>query len=126
MNSKNIYMNSELHNINIVRIYFGYGQQAKGQSFWQRLWNNNLGQLLLKRAKEMNINQAAIFIAKAGYLHNDSISFNISEIPSNKNPVCLELIDTPKNLKNYLIKNKALLSEANIVLFNESSFKLSH
>ena len=96
MNSKNNYMNSELHNINIVRIYFSYGQQAKGQSFWQRLWNNNLGQLLLKRAKEMNINEAAIFVAKAGYLHNDNISFNSSEIPSNKNLVCLELIDTPK------------------------------
>lgn len=125
MSSKNNKMNAELYNINIMRIYFGYGQQAKGQSFWQRLWNNNLGQLLLKRAKEMNINQAAIFVAKAGYLHNDSISFNSSEIPSNENPVCLELIDTPKKLKNYLIKNKALLSDTNIILFNESSFKLS-
>lgn len=85
-------MNSELYNINIVRIYFGYGQQAKGQSFWQRLWNNNLGQLLLKRAKEMNISQAAIFVAKAGYLHNDNISLIVQKFHQTRTLFALNLL----------------------------------
>ncbi len=49
------------NNISVLRIYFRYGQKAQNQSFWQKLWNNNLGQQLLKKAKEMNIEQANIF-----------------------------------------------------------------
>lgn len=40
------------NNISVLRIYFRYGQKAQNQSFWQKLWNNNLGQQLLKKAKE--------------------------------------------------------------------------
>jgi hypothetical protein len=39
-------METIINDISTVKIYFRYGQQAKGQPFWQRLWNNNLGQLL--------------------------------------------------------------------------------
>lgn len=24
-----------------IRLYFEYGKEAKGLSFWQRIWNNN-------------------------------------------------------------------------------------
>ncbi len=118
-------MESMLNDISIVKIYFRYGQQAKGQTFWQRLWNNNLGQLLLKKAKELNINQAAIFTAKSGYLQGDNISSNISEIPSNKNPVCLELVDNPDKLQTYLADNKTLLADTNVILLNNKSFQVA-
>jgi len=122
MNFKIVNMNT--NNINVMRIYFGYGQTVKGQSLWQRLWSNNLGQLLLKKAKEMNIEQANIFIAKAGYLDNDKISFNISEIPSKKNPVCLELVDTAEKLKNFIGQNRKELNETNVILLNNECFKI--
>ncbi len=35
MNFKIVNMNT--NNINVMRIYFGYGQTVKGQSLWQRL-----------------------------------------------------------------------------------------
>lgn len=119
-------MDTAFNDISTLKIYFRYGQQAKGQSVWQRLWNNNLGELLLKKAKEMNIKQAAIFTAKAGYLQQDSISYNISEIPSYKNPVCLELVDTPDKLQTYLADNKMLLADTNAILLNDKSFQLAH
>ncbi len=113
-----------INNISIVKIYFRYGQQAKGQTFWHRLWNNNLGYLLLKKAREMNISQAAIFTAKAGYLQEDNITVNISEIPLNKNPACLELIDTVDKLQTYLADNTFLLADTNVILINNEGYQL--
>ncbi|MFV0220841.1 DUF190 domain-containing protein [Empedobacter falsenii] len=118
-------MNIMDNNISVLRIYFRYGQKAQNQSFWQKFWNNNLGQKLLKKAKEMNIEQANIITAKAGYLDNDKISYNISEIPPSKNPVCLELIDQHEKLKSFIEQNKAELSEANVILLNNDSFKMT-
>ena len=41
----------EFENISILSIYFRYGQKAQNLSFWQKLWNNNLGQQLRKKSK---------------------------------------------------------------------------
>lgn len=71
----------------------------------------------------MNISQAAIFTAKAGYLQNDHISNNVSEIPSKKNPVYLELVDTADKLQTYLADNKFLLADTTIILLNYKSFQ---
>lgn len=117
-------MDSVINNISIVKIYFRYGQQAKGQTFWHRIWNNNLGYLLLKKAQEKKISQAAIFTAKAGYLQGDNITINISEIPLNRTPVCLELIDTIDKLQSYLADNIFLLAETNVILINNESYQL--
>ena len=109
------------NNISVLRIYFRYGQKAQNQSFWQKLWNNNLGQQLLKKAKEMNIEQANIFTAKAGYLNNEKINFNISEIPPSKNPVCLELIDQHEKLKSVIEQNQENLKEVKIIVLNSNN-----
>ncbi|WP_445716316.1 DUF190 domain-containing protein [Flavobacterium sp.] len=111
----------EYENISVLRIYFRYGQKAKNLNLWQNLWNNNLGQHLLKKAKELNIEQANIFIAKAGYLNNEKVSSNISEIPPSKNPVCLELIDKQEKLKLFIEQNKENLKEAKLVLLKSNN-----
>jgi len=110
-----------IENISVLRIYFRYGQKAQNLSFWQKLWNSNLGQRLLKKAKEMNIEQANIFTAKAGYLDNEKINFNISEIPPNRNPVCLELIDNQEKLKLFIEQNKENLKEAKLILLKSTN-----
>lgn len=115
----------EFKNITVLRIYFRNGQKAKNLNFWQKLWNNNFGQHLLKKAKEIGIEQANIFTAKTGYLDNDKINYNISEIPAYKNPVCLELIDQNEKLKLFIEQNKVELSEANVILLNNDSFKMT-
>lgn len=117
----NFKMNIMDNNISVLRIYFRYGQKAQNQSFWQKFWNNNLGQKLLKKAKEMNIEQANIFTAKAGYLDNDKISYNISEIPPSKNPVCLELIDQHEKLKSFIEQNQENLKEVKIIVLNSNN-----
>lgn len=120
MNCKKEFMSNQ--NLSIVRMYFRHGQKAKEQSFWKRLLNNSLGHLLLKNAKETDIYQAAIFTAKAGYLQGDRISIDVSEIPSHHNPVCLELLDTEANLRNYLKINKNLLADTHVILLKETVF----
>jgi PII-like signaling protein len=115
----------KFENISVLRIYFRYGQKAENLSFWQKMWNNNLGQQLLKKAKELNIEQANIFTAKVGYLNNEKINYNISEIPPNKNPVCLELVDQQEKLKLFIEQHKAELSKVNVILLNNDSFKMT-
>ena len=105
----------------IARIYFEYGASVKDQSFWKRLWNNSLSELLLKKAKESNIEQANIFIAKSGYLNYKTITYNISEIPALKNPACLELIDNESEINQFLKLNKDHLKQAKIILVQPSS-----
>ncbi|WP_149207317.1 hypothetical protein [Flavobacterium johnsoniae] len=101
----------------LLRIYFKYGQKSRKLSFWQKLWNNNLSTQLLKAAKEQKIHQANIFNAKAGYLGEGNIVYNISELPPPKNTVCLELIDKELKLQTFLKDNGAELQEAiNILL----------
>lgn len=105
----------------IARLYFNYGQSIKGQSFLGKLWNNSLSDFLLKKAKESNIEQANLFIAKAGYLNYENIKSNISEIPSLNNPVCIELIDNDNKIKQFLEHNKESLSDVKIILLNSNN-----
>lgn len=105
----------------VARIYFEYGASVKDQSFWKRLWNNSLNESLLKKAKESNIEQANIFIAKSGYLNYNHITYNISELPALKNPACLELIDNENKINQFLKLNKDLLKHTKIILVQPSS-----
>ena len=105
----------------IARIYFEYGASVKDQSFWKRLWNNSLGEFLLKKARESNIEQANIFIAKSGYLNYKNISYNISEIPALTNPACLELVDNENKINLFLELNQDNLKQAKIILVHPNS-----
>lgn len=113
-----------MREISTVKIYLRYGQQAKSNSFWKKLWGNNLGEMLLKKAKEMDIVQAAIFTARSGYVHGGMITANISEIPSFQNPVCLELVDQQEKLMGYLKQNEILLADTDVVLINDHCYQL--
>lgn len=104
-------------NLSVLRIYFHYGQKATNLSFWHKLWNNNLGELLLKKAKEMNIEKVYIFTTK--------VNFNISETSLIKNPVCLELIDHHERLKLFIEQNKAELSKIHMNLLTKDYFKMT-
>lgn len=105
----------------IARIYFEYGASVKKQSFWKKLWNNSLGEFLLKKARESNIEQANIFIAKSGYLNYKDISYNISEIPALNNPACLELVDSEIKINQFLEHNRDNLKQAKIILVHPNS-----
>ena len=118
-------MGFSFQNITSVKIYFNYGQHVKGQSFWKKLWSNNLGQVLLKNAKEMGIRQATIYAVKAGYLHSDSISINNAEFIMDKQPVCLELFDLPEKLESFLEKNKTFLADTDTILLNNNCYQLN-
>lgn len=102
----------------ILRIYFKYGQKSRKLSFWQKLWNNNLSSQLLKAAKEEKIHHANIFNANAGYLGDGNIIYNVSELPTHKNTICLELIDEKLKLQTFLKTNEVELQEAISILLH--------
>jgi PII-like signaling protein len=108
----------------LLRIYFKQGQKSHNLSFWQRLWNSSLSDRLLKKAKNQNIYQANIFTANAGYLGHGNIVYNVSELPSKKNTICLELLDMEDRLRAFLEKNEADLQEAVSILLHSEVQKI--
>lgn len=102
----------------LVRIYFKYGQKSRQLTFWEKFWNGSLGNKLLKSAKKQNIYQATIFTANAGYLGYGNIVYNVSELPSIDNTVCLELIDKEPKLQAFLEDNVLDLHEALSILLH--------
>ena len=102
----------------LLIIYFKFGKKTKKLSFWQKLWNSSLSNQLLKAAKEQKILQANIFNASAGYLGDENIVYNLSELPPLKNTVCLELIDEELKLQTFLKDNEAELQEAVSILLH--------
>ncbi len=88
------------------------------------MMSSSLGHALLRKAKDMQIAQAVIFSARSGYLRHDDIRHHLSEMPHHKHPVCLELMDTAENLQRYLVENKDMLTDVDVVLMNESNFRL--
>lgn len=51
-------------NLAIVKIYFRYGQSVTRQKFWKKLWNNNLEDFLLKKAKTKRYISSQYFYCK--------------------------------------------------------------
>lgn len=100
----------------ILRIYFRYGQKSRKLSFWKKLWSSTLSDRLLKTAKRQNIYQANIFIAEAGYLKYTNLTYKVSELPSQRNTVCVELVDTEHILQTFLKNHNADLQEAISIL----------
>lgn len=106
----------------LLRIYFKYGQKSRKLSFWQKLWNSSLSIQLFKAAKEQKIHQANIFNAKAGYLGEGNIVYNISEVSPPKNTVCLELIDEELKLQTFLKDNETEMQEVISILLDPVTY----
>jgi PII-like signaling protein len=98
-----------------VRLYFEYGKQATGLSFWKRIWNNSFADEFLKRAKEKGIEQVICFNVTKGYLQSQAIQWGNAEILSQKHPQCIELIDFEYKIMSLLDEQKKLLDKQRIV-----------
>lgn len=99
-----------------IRLYFEYGEKAKGLSFWKRIWNNNFSAELLKKAKEKGIEQVIYFNVTKGYFQNQAIQWGIGEIPSSKYPQCIEMTDCESKIVSFVKEQKTLLDKQQIIL----------
>jgi PII-like signaling protein len=111
-------------NIYILRIYFGYGKKIDHKNFLKNIINNSLGHYLMQKAKENNLEQANMFHAKEGYLNYEKIKKHVSELPSYKNTVCIELIDTKEKLEYYLKEVQTHIHHASVVMMNAAIYKV--
>jgi PII-like signaling protein len=100
----------------VLRIYFHYGAKLKREGFWAKLTAPPYGTYLLSLAKKQGIEQAARQRISAGYLSKEPISYDMSEIPPDRLPQCLELIDSESKLRGFLKKNGADLKQSRSVL----------
>lgn len=112
----NLKENHKMESMAVLRLYFHYGAKVKTQTLWQRIWNPSLGNHLVTLAKKFGIEQVIWQSVSAGYLKNEQIGYNITEIPSDKLPQCVELIDTEAKLRAFMKEDILDFNEVRCVL----------
>jgi hypothetical protein len=59
----------------ILRIYLSIGAKVNHElGFWQRIWNPNLVSFILKKAKELGVEQAISLNVTAGFLKGKQVA----------------------------------------------------
>lgn len=103
----------------ILRIYVPIGAKASHDlSFWQRIWNPNLASFILKKAKELGVEQALSLNVTAGYLKGKHLSYDLGEVPHKDFPVVLEILDTEQNIKQLLEELTDSLKQCQVFTLN--------
>lgn len=103
----------------ILRIYIpNRAKVSVGLSFWQRLWNPNLSDFVLRKAKEMGIEQAVALNVTAGYLKGKKLAYDIGEVTPKDFSVILELLDTNQNIAKYLEQFEIFFNECRVFILN--------
>ena len=78
---------------------------------WKKLAPQSLGAYLLARAKYSSMEQALLHRVIGGYLKQDELAMDTSEIPPSRLPQCLELVGTEETLQEFLRVNVAHLQK---------------
>ena len=104
-----------------IRIYFEYGQKIKGLSWSQKLFNSDFATEVIKRAQASGIEQALHFNVSKGYLKNEKVSWENTDIKPLKHPHMVELTDTQEKIDAFMIAEKELLTAASVLLIKNTS-----
>ncbi|RRA50430.1 chloride channel protein [Acidipila sp. EB88] len=105
----------EMADLAVLRLYFSASEVLKHDSWWRRMLPQNLGSYLLQQAKEVGIEQALLHRVIGGYLKNQQLVMDNSEIPPPKLPQCLELIGEEDLLQTFLKRNQNHLKSIRIM-----------
>ncbi len=108
--------NTSMNQITILRLYFSASATVPGRSWLKRMISGNLGQYLMKQAKEAGVHQAIMHRVSAGFINGDRISWDISDTPPPKLPQCLELIGDEDLLRAFLQVERPHLKDVRAVL----------
>jgi hypothetical protein len=110
--------------VTIVRIYFKAEQILKAGPWWRRLLTRSLGPYLLEQSKQHNIKQAILYCSRGGYLPNERLVFDNSDIAPPQLPQCLELIATESELREFLNRNAPCLSDLDVILIRADQIEI--
>jgi H+/Cl- antiporter ClcA/PII-like signaling protein len=111
----NLLKGFEMADLAVLRLYFSASEVLKHNSWWRRMLPQNLGAYLLEQAKEVGIEQALLHRVIGGYLKNQQLVMDNSEVPAPKLPQCLELVGEEDLLQTFLKRNEDHLKQVRIM-----------
>jgi PII-like signaling protein len=90
-----------------LRIYLRRGDMAEGTSFWKRLFRKPLASHLVHAALKAGITHASLSFGNMGFAKGATmIAADVTEIPVDTLPVCVELVG-PKPLLDQFVRDHA-------------------
>jgi H+/Cl- antiporter ClcA/PII-like signaling protein len=97
---------SSMDHLSVLRLYFSASEMRGADSWWKKLAPQSLGGYLLRQAKEHGIEQALLHRVMGGYLKNQDLVLDTSDMPPAKLPQCLELVGEEEDLQAFLKHNR--------------------
>jgi H+/Cl- antiporter ClcA/PII-like signaling protein len=99
----------------VLRLYFSPSEMRRADSWWKKLAPQSLGGYLLRQAKEHGIEQALLHRVVGGYLKNQDLVMDTSDMPPARLPQCLELVGEEEDLQSFLKHNRDHLNSVRTV-----------
>jgi H+/Cl- antiporter ClcA len=97
---------SVMDHLSVLRLYFSASEMRRADSWWKKLAPESLGGYLLRQAKEHGIEQALLHRVIGGYLKNQDLVMDTSDMPPARLPQCLELVGEEEDLQAFLKHNR--------------------
>jgi H+/Cl- antiporter ClcA/PII-like signaling protein len=97
---------SVMDHLSVLRLYFSASEMRRADSWWKKLAPESLGGYLLRQAKEHGIEQALLHRVIGGYLKNQDLVMDTSDMPPARLPQCLEFVGEEEDLQAFLKHNR--------------------
>jgi H+/Cl- antiporter ClcA/PII-like signaling protein len=112
-----------MDHLSVLRLYFSASEMRRADSWWKKLAPQGLGAYLLHQAKEHGIEQALLHRVIGGYLKNQDLVMDTSEMPPARLPQCLELVGEEEDLQSFLKHNRDHLKSVRTVFLRGEEAK---
>jgi PII-like signaling protein len=114
---------SRMDHLSVLRLYFSASEMRRADSWWKKLAPQSLGTYLLRQAKDHGIEQALLHRVIGGYLKNQDLVMDTSEMPLARLPQCLELVGEEEDLQSFLKHNRDHLKSVRTVFLRGEEAK---
>jgi H+/Cl- antiporter ClcA/PII-like signaling protein len=114
---------SRMDHLSVLRLYFSASEMRRADSWWKKLAPQSLGAYLLRQAKEHGIEQALLHRVIGGYLKNQDLVMDTSDMPPARLPQCLELVGEEEDLQSFLKHNRDHLKTVRTVFLRGEEAK---
>jgi PII-like signaling protein len=101
--------------LTVLRLYFSASDMLQHDSWWRRFMPQNLGAHLLQQARDCGVEQALLHRVIGGYLKNQQLVMDNTDIPPTKLPQCLELVGEEDLLQAFLKRNEDHLKHVRVM-----------
>lgn len=114
---------SRMDHLSVLRLYFSASEMRRADSWWKKLAPQSLGAYLLRQAKDHGIEQALLHRVIGGFLKNQDLVMDTSEMPPARLPQCLELVGEEEDLQSFLKHNRDHLKSVRTVFLRGEEAK---